>query len=126
MKQVGKIRQRYHAQALALISLCRFLARHYENLTKEQRTATNVEPLEECVIEPLEMSYPSDLIRYVTSTCKETLAALQVAAASASTLRSFEIDVPEHAGVNNAFTVARTKIQDCFTRFGVRTPLLSI
>ncbi|KAI0249014.1 hypothetical protein BJV78DRAFT_1231568 [Lactifluus subvellereus] len=99
MKQVGKIRQPYHAQALALISLCRFLARHYEDLTKEQRTATNVEPLED--------------------TCKETLAALQIAAASVSTLRSFEMNMPEHARVDNAFTVARTKIQDCFIHFGL-------
>jgi hypothetical protein len=51
MKEVGKIRQPYHAQALALISLCRSLARYYEDLTKEQKTGTNVEPLEECVIE---------------------------------------------------------------------------
>ncbi len=53
MKQAGNIRRPYHAQAVAVISLCRFLARHYENLTKEQRTATNVEPLEECVVDPL-------------------------------------------------------------------------
>jgi hypothetical protein len=49
MKQAGNIRRPYHAQAVAVISLCRFLARHYESLTKDQRTATNVEALEECV-----------------------------------------------------------------------------
>jgi hypothetical protein len=51
MKHAGNIRRPYHAQAVAVISLCRFLARHYESLTKEQRTATNVEPLEECVFD---------------------------------------------------------------------------
>ncbi len=49
MKQAGNIRRPYFAQAVAVISLCRFLARHYENLTKEERTAINVEPLEEYV-----------------------------------------------------------------------------
>ena len=49
MKQAGKIRRPYHAQALALIALCRFLARHYENLTEEEHTATRVEPFEEYV-----------------------------------------------------------------------------
>lgn len=51
MKQAGNIRRPYFAQAVAVISLCRFLARHYESLTKEQRTATKVEPLEEYVVE---------------------------------------------------------------------------
>jgi hypothetical protein len=50
MKQAGNIRRPYFAQAVAVISLCRFLARHYENLTKEERTAINVEPLEEYVV----------------------------------------------------------------------------
>jgi len=54
MKQVGRIRRPYYAQAVAVISLCRFLARHYECLTNDQRTATNLEPLEECVVDPLE------------------------------------------------------------------------
>ncbi|KAH9975206.1 hypothetical protein BJV74DRAFT_180899 [Russula compacta] len=99
MKQAGKIRRPYHAQAVAIISLCRFLARHYEGLTKEQRTATNLEPLEEA--------------------CKETLTALQVAAASISTLRNFDINSPENAHVDKTFTKARTKIQGCFNRFGL-------
>ena len=55
MKQAGKIRRPYHAQALALISLCRFLARHYESLTDEEHTATNVEPFEEYVSNISEM-----------------------------------------------------------------------
>ncbi|KAI0291654.1 hypothetical protein B0F90DRAFT_1823677 [Multifurca ochricompacta] len=97
MKQAGKIRRPYHAQALALISLCRFLARHYEGLTKERRTATNVEPLEE--------------------TCKETLVALQTAAASVPSLRGYDIDAPENSLIDDAFTLARTKIQDCFEHF---------
>ncbi len=53
MKQAGNIRRPYFAQAVAVISLCRFLARHYESLTKEERTAINVEPLEECVVNDL-------------------------------------------------------------------------
>ena len=55
MRQAGAIRRPYFAQAVAVISLCRFLARHYENLTKEERTATNVEPLEEYVVNPFKL-----------------------------------------------------------------------
>lgn len=55
MKQAGNIRRPYFAQAVAVISLCRFLARHYENLTKEERTAINVEPLEEYVVNPFKV-----------------------------------------------------------------------
>ena len=55
MKQAGNIRRPYFAQAVAVISLCRFLARHYENLTKEERTAINVEPLEEYVLNPFKV-----------------------------------------------------------------------
>jgi len=99
MKQAGNIRRPYHAQAIAIISLCRFLARHYESLTEDQRTATNVEPLEEA--------------------CQETLAALQVAAATVTTLRTFDMNAPENARVGQAFIVARTKIQDCFNHFGL-------
>jgi len=97
MKQAGKIRRPYYAQALALISLCRFLARHYETLTGEEHTATRVEPFED--------------------TCKETLSALQVAVASEPTLRGFNFDAPENAHVFNAFTAARTSIRDCFEYF---------
>ncbi|KAI9451742.1 hypothetical protein BJY52DRAFT_84591 [Lactarius psammicola] len=99
MKQAGKIRRPYHAQALALISLCRFLARHYEGLTEAEHTATNVEPFED--------------------TCRETLSALQVAVASESALRGFDFDAPENAHVVNAFASARTRIRHCFEHFGL-------
>jgi hypothetical protein len=118
MKQVGKIRQPYHAQALALISFCRSLARHYEDLTKEQRTATNVEPLEECVIESIFFGM-ADPIFFLTSACKKTLAALQLAASSVSMLRSFDMNTPENARVHEEFSAARAKIQDCCSHFGV-------
>ena len=55
MRQAGAIRRPYFAQAVAVISLCRFLVRHYENLTKEERTAINVEPLEEYVVNPFKL-----------------------------------------------------------------------
>ncbi|KAH9019985.1 hypothetical protein EDB85DRAFT_543216 [Lactarius pseudohatsudake] len=99
MKQAGKIRRPYHAQALALISLCRFLARHYEGLTEAEHTATNIEPFED--------------------TCRETLSALQVAVASESALRGFDFDAPENAHVVNAFAAARTTIRNCFEHFGM-------
>lgn len=121
MKQAGKIRRPYHAQALALISLCRFLARHYENLTEEEHTATAVEPFEEYVHDISEI-YTQVSLTQITSTCKETLSALQVAVASEPTLRGFNFDAPENAHVFAAFDRARTRIRECFQHFEVRIP----
>jgi hypothetical protein len=70
------------------------------------------------------MSNAADPNGFLTSTCKESLAALQVAAASGSTLRNFDTNAPENARVDQAFSAARTKIQDCFSHFGVCIPLL--
>ncbi|KAI9450957.1 hypothetical protein F5148DRAFT_567768 [Russula earlei] len=99
MKQAGNVRRPYHAQAVAVISLCRFLARHYEGLTEDQRTATNVEPLEEA--------------------CRVTLTALRAAAASVTTMRDFDLNAPENSHTDKLFIVARTKIQGCFGHFGL-------
>jgi hypothetical protein len=99
MKQAGNIRRPYFAQAVAVISLCRFLARHYENLTKEQRTATTVEPLEKA--------------------CRESLAALKVAADSLPTLKNLDMNAPEDARVGEALVAARKEIQGCFDHFAL-------
>lgn len=117
MKQAGKIRRPYHAQALALISLCRFLARHYENLTEEEHTATTIEPFEEYVHDCFRDSIAN---LSLTRTCKETLSALRVAVESEPTLRGFNFDAPENAHVFSAFERARTRIRECFQHFEVR------
>jgi len=79
--------------------LCRFLARHYENLSEEEHTATTVKPFED--------------------TCRVTLSALQVAVASEPALRGFNFDAPENAHVFSAFDTARTRIRECFEHFGL-------
>ena len=120
MKQAGNIRRPYFAQAVAVISLCRYLARHYESLTKEQRTATKVEPLEEYVVNPFgsRLSCRAD---YLTRACRESLAALQIAAASVPTFKNLDMNAPEDARVSDALVAARKKIQGCFDHFGVGT-----
>jgi len=47
MKQAGRIRRPYHAQALALIGLCRFLADKFNALGDSVITVENVNALEE-------------------------------------------------------------------------------
>ena len=121
MKQAGNIRRPYFAQAVAVISLCRFLARHYESLTKEQRTATKVEPLEEYVANPLKV--PRCQADYPTRACRKSFVALQVAAASVPTLKNFDMNAPEDARVGEALVAARKEIQGCFDHFGVSTSL---
>ena len=125
MKQAGNIRRPYFAQAIAVISLCRFLARHYENLTKEERTAINVEPLEEYVINPLNV-LRFRATDYSTRACRESLAALRVAAASVPTLKNFGMNAPEDTRVNGALDAARKEIQGCFDHFGVGTSLSAV
>lgn len=60
-----------------------------------------------------------------TRACEETLSALQVAVASVPTLKNFDVNAPENALVDKAFTTARSKIQGCFSHFEVGT-LLSL
>jgi hypothetical protein len=47
MKQAGRIRRPYQAQALALIGLCRFLADKFNALGDSVITVENVNALEE-------------------------------------------------------------------------------
>ena len=59
----------------------------------------------------------------MTRACKESLAALQVAAASVPTLKNFDMNAPEDARVNGALDAARKEIQGCFDHFGVGASL---
>jgi hypothetical protein len=47
MKQAGRVRRPFNAQALAIILLCRTLVTEFEK--ESHHTADNVLPLEECV-----------------------------------------------------------------------------
>jgi hypothetical protein len=47
MKQAGRVRRPFQAQALAIITLCRTLVTEFEK--ESHHTAHNVLPLEECV-----------------------------------------------------------------------------
>ena len=47
MKQAGRVRRPFHAQALAIIQLCRVLVNRFKE--ESHHTADNVLPLEECV-----------------------------------------------------------------------------
>jgi hypothetical protein len=47
MKQAGRVRRPFNAQALAIILLCRTLVTEFEK--ESHHTAENVLPLEECV-----------------------------------------------------------------------------
>jgi hypothetical protein len=47
MKQAGRVRRPFHAQALAIIQLCRTLVNAFRE--ESHHTADNILPLEECV-----------------------------------------------------------------------------
>jgi hypothetical protein len=47
MKQAGRVRRPFHAQALAIIQLCRTLVNVFRE--ESHHTADNMLPLEECV-----------------------------------------------------------------------------
>jgi hypothetical protein len=60
---------------------------------------------------------------YSTRACRESLAALQAAAASVPTLKNFDMNAPEDVRVGEALDAARKEIQGCFDHFGVSTSL---
>jgi hypothetical protein len=47
MKQAGRVRRPFNAQALAIIQLCRTLVNQFKE--ESHHTADNILPLEECV-----------------------------------------------------------------------------
>ena len=50
MKKVGHIRRPFQAQAITVVSLCRFLADKFGAFEKSARTIENLNSLEECVL----------------------------------------------------------------------------
>ena len=62
MKQAGRVRRPFHAQALAIILLCRILVTEFEK--ESHHTADNVLPLEECVKHWLLLGVKADLVPF--------------------------------------------------------------
>ncbi|KAI0067483.1 hypothetical protein BV25DRAFT_1111046 [Artomyces pyxidatus] len=98
MKHAGKIRRPFLAQALALVSLCRVLAKQFEETAN--RTAKNVYPLEDAF--------------------DETLTALQAGIDAVTEIKVFDLDTFETSDATGAFKAAQDRIKACFAHFGVR------
>ncbi|KAI0067848.1 hypothetical protein BV25DRAFT_1911714 [Artomyces pyxidatus] len=99
MKYAGKIRRPYFAQALALVSLCRLLARQFEETAN--RIAKNVYPLEDAF--------------------DETITALKAGIAAVSEIRTFDDNALETNDARVAFDAAKERIKECFAHFGLES-----
>jgi len=97
MKQAGRVRRPFQAQALVLILLCRNLVTAFAD--EARHTADNALVLED--------------------TCDETLAALKAVVASVTELKIFDTFNLEDHPAYKALSVAQDHIKACFAAFGL-------
>ncbi|THH18652.1 hypothetical protein EW146_g2380 [Bondarzewia mesenterica] len=95
MKYAGKIRRPYHSQALALVSLCRALAKQF-NLSAN-KVSKNVYPLEVAF--------------------DETIKALKAGMDAVTQLKASSFE--DNSDAIEAFEAAQQKIQSCFMHYGL-------
>jgi len=97
MKQAGRVRRPFQAQAVALILLCRLLVAEFAK--EPHHTADNSLLLED--------------------TCDETLKALKQVVAAVTELKMFEMTNFEDHAAYMALVVAQNQIRACFNAFGL-------
>jgi len=97
MKQAGRVRRPFHAQALAIIQLCRTLVNEFKE--ESHHTADNILPLEEA--------------------CDEALRALQAAAGAVTELKVIDMAKFEDHAARKAINGAKELIKTCFNTFGL-------
>jgi len=97
MKQAGRVRRPFQAQALAIILLCRNLVTAFAH--EARHTADNALILED--------------------TCDETLKALKVVVAAVAELKIFDTSNLEDNAAYKALLVAQDHIRGCFAAFGL-------
>lgn len=97
MKQAGQVRRPFHAQALAIIQLCRTLVNVFRE--ESHHTADNILPLEDA--------------------CDEALKALQAAARAVTELKIFDMAKFEDHAARKAINEAKKQIKTCFDNFGL-------
>jgi len=95
MKQAGRVRRPFQAQAHAIISLCRTLVTEFEK--ESHHTAHNVLPLEDA--------------------CDEALKALKQVAAAVTELKLFDMAGLENHPAYKALHDAKEPIKTCFNSF---------
>jgi hypothetical protein len=118
MKQVGRIRRPFQAQAIALVMLCRFLADNFKAIGKSAVTVENVNSLDAYVLLLSTETTSSDLDVF-TRAFDQTLVTLQAATKAVSELKTFNLtNFTNHATVK-AFVEAEAVIQESFKSFKV-------
>ncbi|KAH9992152.1 hypothetical protein BJV77DRAFT_1003788 [Russula vinacea] len=97
MKQAGRVRRPFQAQALAIITLCRTLVTEFEK--ESHHTAHNVLPLEDA--------------------CDEALKALTQVVAAVTELKIFDLARLEEHPASKALRDVKEPIKTCFNSFGL-------
>ncbi|KAI0287752.1 hypothetical protein BC826DRAFT_738377 [Russula brevipes] len=99
MKQAGRIRRPFQAQAFALVSLCRFLADKFSSIGESVVTIENVNALEE--------AFDSSLV------------ALQAATRAVTELKAFDLTNLRNHDAVDAFGQAAAHIHESFKSFNL-------
>ncbi|KAI0048490.1 hypothetical protein FA95DRAFT_1041453 [Auriscalpium vulgare] len=99
MKHASKTRRPYLAQALALVALCRSLAKEFDK--SEKKTRKNVYSLEDAI--------------------EGTLTALQAGVDAVTQINLFNLDDFETHAATSSYVDAKDKVKTAFTDFGLAT-----
>ncbi|KAI0263542.1 hypothetical protein BC834DRAFT_301052 [Gloeopeniophorella convolvens] len=97
MKQAGRIRRPFHAQAVALIFICRFLAEEFEK--PEHHIAENFLSIEDAF--------------------DHTLTALKAVVDAVTEISMFDLDKFEEHSAAKALASAQAQVKSCFDAFNI-------
>lgn len=100
LKEAGRVRRPFQAQAFALVMLCRFLADHFTKT--ENRTSVTV-----------------DSVNSLEEAFNETLTVLQAAVKAVTQLSTFDLTDFETNNTVQEFEKAESVIKESFTSFGL-------
>lgn len=117
MKQVGRIRRPFQAQAIALVMLCRFLAENFKAIGKSAVTVENVNSLDAYVVVLSTEIISSDMD--ISSAFEKTLVTLQAATKAVSELKNFDLTNFTNHSTVKAFLDAEALIRESFKAFNV-------
>ena len=117
MKQVGRIRRPFQAQAIALVMLCRFLADKFNAIGQSAVTVENADSLDAYVL-LLSTETIFDLDTF-TRAFGKTLVTLQAATKAVSELKTFDLTNFTNHPMVKAFVEAEALIQESFKSLNV-------
>jgi hypothetical protein len=113
MREVGRIRRPFQAQAIAVVMLCRFLAEKFNAIGKPKVTVEHFNSLDAYVLLLRVETIASDLDIF-SRTFEKTLLTLRDATKSVTELKTFDMTDFENHAMVKAFGDTEALIRDSF------------